>query len=648
MARRRPSPLHALAVAAALILASCKGAGGKRPDTWGKIERITGSAEIRAEYDGTSSSSGTDFRQVLLREAVSLYLHGFAYDKGFLRFLLGGTLGLAEEDILDDADGMKISPVPGYDITLEFLPSHPYPITLWTRHSEDRTLVPASAFSSFVETVNDDTGASAQLRAGTINGMLSFRRTDIATQSLDSERRELRDAYDASVRHDSGRGVRSELTLGYDDVQDKEIDQDYTVQDAAFRNTVDLRGKDDSRKASFETTLNFQDWSGSTDFENLEFSEEFLWWINPQLDSTSRYEFQRYIDLEEQRRHAFTQTFIHRLYESLVTTAGAEVSSDSASSLDILRWGPFLEFDYRKETSLGTLTLFYGLSLEREDRTGEDAVLQVVDESHVLSSSTITLLANLDILPGTVVVTDASGGTLYFEGIDYALIPQGRRLEISRLTGGSIPDGSGILVDYEYIVEGNVAFDRTENNFRVSLLLFDHLDLHAAYGTIRNHIFQGSLATPLEDVTSVLLGADLNLDHWRFTAEALDYDSTAAPYRQQRAELAYQTRLGEKTDLSASLSSMRTFFEDGEDLRITTLQARALYRPSRTLSFLFEPSFRRERGRDTDQDVLTLRFTANQEIGKLRLRLDAWFESEDTSDNLLTQTFVSFRAERRW
>ena len=54
------------------------------------------------------------------------------------------------------------------------------------------------------------------------------------------------------------------------------------------------------------------------------------------------------------------------------------------------------------------------------------------------SSTTVTLLANPNVLESSVVVTDLSNTVVYTRSIDYELFERGDRTEIARIPGGLI------------------------------------------------------------------------------------------------------------------------------------------------------------------------------------------------------------------
>jgi len=76
----------------------------------------------------------------------------------------------------------------------------------------------------------------------------------------------------------------------------------------------------------------------------------------------------------------------------------------------------------------------------------------VTDEATTFNADDIAALAH-PAKPGeTIIVTSDDGGTTYSEGTDYLVIPrdlEGRTL-LYRLSGGSIPAGATVLVDYTY------------------------------------------------------------------------------------------------------------------------------------------------------------------------------------------------------
>ncbi len=79
-------------------------------------------------------------------------------------------------------------------------------------------------------------------------------------------------------------------------------------------------------------------------------------------------------------------------------------------------------------------------------------LLTVTGERHVLSATNPPVLAQPDVIAGTIVVTDLSGSTNYHLGTDYLVLSNGNATRIGLAAGSSIPDGATISVSYQAFI----------------------------------------------------------------------------------------------------------------------------------------------------------------------------------------------------
>ncbi len=93
-------------------------------------------------------------------------------------------------------------------------------------------------------------------------------------------------------------------------------------------------------------------------------------------------------------------------------------------------------------------------SVGREFRRREGPLPQgvpVVDERHTVPVARQFTLDELDVVPGSVVVRDAGGATVYVDGVDYTLITVGRFTTVDVPPAGRIQVGDQLRISYRHL-----------------------------------------------------------------------------------------------------------------------------------------------------------------------------------------------------
>jgi hypothetical protein len=260
------------------------------------------------------------------------------------------------------------------------------------------------------------------------------------------------------------------------------------------------------------------------------------------------------------------------------------------------------------------LSLGYGVRLDRERRESTGAFLSVLDEPHTLTDG-IPVFLNQPGVDRVVSVTD-SAGIPYSETLDYLLLPLGALTEIRRVTGGRIPNGGSVLVDYTAAAPPSDAFSTLSQSGRVRLELFDRLV--ALYGRVNFVTNYGGESLVLQDVTDKIVGFE-SLWRWvRAGAEYEEYDSNLSPYRAARAFQSFAFEPTDSSTLSLDFTQSRTTYpEDGLTQRSLSFIGRLRARVASPLFFNLEGGVRRERGRGLDQDQKTARTALDFAYGQM-------------------------------
>ncbi len=628
---------------ATLVTACASRPAYQRRSGGSRLETIGGHFLAGAEMSNTRTED-TRHNAFLLRSEVGVRVAGRVYDPKFLRFSLGGLLGVTYAN----AD---FEPYPGYDVSLNFLPEHAYPITFYALQARERGVLERFGPSPIVQTDRKVFGANLGLSLPALIGALRVNRSYLETDGLNSDTLELRDSVSLGFRHTPSRRFRTRFNYvseWVDQERSEAEDQLFRLQTFLLQNTIASAPSDVLSGVDLHTNLSVFDRTGTSPYRTLTLSEDIRWFPAPELRSRTRYEFSRYEASRDSARHSLGQSFTHYLYESLTTILAGRMSRDELSDGKIRQVGGSLDLRYQKSIPIGMLILQYRGGLERQENNLESATVPVIGEEVTLSIDVVTLLSQQDVVSDSVVVSNADRTTIYDEGLDYRLIRRDRLVEIRRIPGGRILEGDTVLVDYEYQTAPDLTFDTTQHLMSVELYLVEALRLYVRKLTVDQDVVYGDPGRALQDSDDLVLGIDLALGDFRIRGEYEDSDSTYTSFSQIMAEIAYRTEIGRDATIGASVNETRTTYPDGNDLQIDTFQGIVQAKIGRRFLLHFEPAYRMERRRGANLGELNLRLGLSYRYGDWRLELDARYRSIDADARKYGDTFAIFTVARRW
>jgi hypothetical protein len=348
--------------------------------------------------------------------------------------------------------------------------------------------------------------------------------------------------------------------------------------------------------------------------------------------------------------HSASAALRHQLYESLTSAFDVHgqtySSSGGGASLDTRRYGIGLNENYTKRlANWGRLTFGYSGLLDHETQTSTGLILSIVGENHVLSDAVITYLNQPQVLLSTIQVWDASGNVLYRELLDYQVISHGTQVEIKRVVGGLIPDGSTVRVDYSAVSQPSDSYSTSDNQFQLRLDFFD--GLVGIYGRLNLQDNYGGESLVLENINDQVVGADLTWRWLRAGAEYEVYDSNLSPYRATRLFQTINYEALANTLLSLDLGqNWTTFPEPNRDLTTYHAIARIRTQVTPALAVNVEGGIRFQRGQGYDQDLGTGRAHLEYKYGKLKVQTGYEYENETYIGSLRVRNFFFFRAKR--
>lgn len=604
----------ALSLAPALCLTQSTSAqegpitfGEKRQHDWFSLYNTRAFAELQYEFN-RSSFSPSDGPSVTttehrFEETFTLESGGAIYHPNLVELDLSGTFGLYQEFIdsgsfSDNRNGTILE----YDLNATFLRKENTPLTVYARRSQETI---SRQFGPTLESDFSTYGAALDYRNPVTPMRLEVFHSEQTQSGFDELGGEFSLVQDAIVYHGEYRPSQEQVwTLDYSlsqvDQSGTGIEPDsYMISDLAVTHSLNFGERHQHNLSSAFSHLSQ---GGDLATDRLRWSERLLLRHTPDFETNYLYEYNQlgFRDTE-QTSHRGQAGFTHRLYKSLVTsgTGGVEWIDRGDGSSTFEQYAN-LRFDYTKQVPLGTLLAFVGLGWSRSDNTAQDETIVVVDELRTFNNGQPIVLAQQNLLPETVRITDASGTILYAPGIDYDVTDRGTGFEIDRTLGSSrIAPGQTVLIDYELAPLGaNVTTTNTFSiggRYNIERGPLRGLSPYARYTQQEQSIDGEGLTLIPNSYTDVLVGAEYKFwdDRMTIGAEQQWHDSDVYPYNATRFFARYAERVRNDTTVAAGLNySIIQYPEIDNTVRLLSATASATHQVSRDLFVVGSVTFR--------------------------------------------------------
>ncbi|MFQ5697001.1 MAG: hypothetical protein ACE5IL_01800 [Myxococcota bacterium] len=546
-----------------------------------RVTEVSGYTELglRAEKDRRDrNSKGSALRSSELRldQLLHLDLDGYLYHPRFVRFHGSGELHFFQTPVSGGSSVLRSvdRELASGSWILTFLEEHPYGLNVFGNVSDQD--VDASFTPTFL-LHNELFGATFHFRRGPLPFQVTYDQRSRAGTGPTSVIDEV--GTDFSVRSDYRIGESSQGGLEYRRSVDDIRQQDQIIDRSSF--SVDnVTYLDPERRRRLRGNLRFFQQVDVSRLTRLSALGGLDWRHSKRL--TSRLN----LDLEQTRIAGQRTTnwnleagARHQLYESLASDLAIYARLQDATFGSDNSFGGTLSEQYTKR--LGgwgrvNLSLIPFGQLE-QIRSSQDTA-QVVDEGQVLQDAVPAVLKQPDVLPGSIVVTDAAGLIVFQESLDYAVQIRGSQTEILRLAGGAIANLDTVLVDYEHRLPSaqDVLLSGVNGQLRVSLPLGI-----ALFGTLldqNQRKLSGDLTSKLESRNRLSSGIELNRTWMSARVEAERETSTFASFRALSQTLSLFTESGSAWRGRVSGTHRQLRYTDSDQRISRTLAAATLRR----------------------------------------------------------------------
>lgn len=501
--------------------------------------------ESSYDYRRVRSSRAGRFDQTQINEDLQVYerlglsFDGYLLDRNLLEWQGRFEIGLDQSKFREDADlgtleesdnGLLVR----YDLSLTAFREKPISISARALRSRDRI---ARRFLPSLREERNEFGVSVfgTIGSGTLDMGFDFsdlKRTGNRREIDDERRRTSRFYIDGRWQESD----RQKLRLFFDLQREESEFQGSSVDFDSRRNELRLEheltfGPDGRHR--FDTFARFNQEAGDLARDEFEIVPRLTFQHDERLQTTWRYGFYRLDqDAFGLQRHKADVQAIYRADENWRFSGDLFwLIERIENDVETTEFGGSLDVDYRRETPLGELTANLFLAADRERTLGSAGDRVVRGESHQIDTVRPVFLEQLNIELPTIVAYDANRTRIFVNGLDYFLIPVGRRVQVQRVLSGRIGPDEIVRFDYSYRVPSGSRVD----TYRVDFLI-EHafnFGLTPYYGLeFRRQFASESIGTLAlrDNMERHRFGARFEKPTWSVKAEAELFNDTNQPY----------------------------------------------------------------------------------------------------------------------
>lgn len=474
----RVSSLRTASRAGALVLGLLVLGGGLATPAGAQVRLggWTGVGEFGFSFQHQSQDAGvrqgTLFDRLYFEERLGVRNTLTIADPKFLSINFGLNLRLMQSRLevnggqKDSGDGRVV----GFDLMATAFALKPFGFTLSA--SQVETVTPVE-FAGSRQLEVSSLGLMMGLGGRMFPGTLRLRKSRVESNSdLNTFFRGIDQTRQSLTYTGSKRWQRHELStfLEYQEERDR-VAKDFSSEifTVSANHSIQLLVPD---LATLKTSIRYFSRGGALEQSSFNINQELRMRHRESLTSGLRYEF-RDIDDFLGRQTEFWRGSVwlrHTLWESLETdfrVSKEQVSSGTdRTGVDEAR----LETIYRKNLpGHGKLQTSVRLSYQETDRALSEGDELLLQETHTARFGVPSVLRRPQVIPGSVVVTDALDATIYEEDVDYEIRTIGDITELLPLPGGRITEGQAILVHYRAQVPVDQELSTFTNTIRLSV-----------------------------------------------------------------------------------------------------------------------------------------------------------------------------------
>lgn len=276
-----------------------------------------------------------------------------------------------------------------------------------------------------------------------------------------------------------GRSSKTNLLLEHQSVDDRvpDRDLDFEVDRATVSHNLSW-----GHNSYLRSGLDYYDRTGFNANKRLSINEVANIQHTDSVFSQSAYRFNSFTQSLKTTEHTGEFKLFHTLYNNLITSSHLYGSTIRSDPVDETRWRAGLEAQYNKQDLWGAdVSAGVAYSYQLTDRDSRLGLIEVVDESHVVTLGGAVILGRRFIINASIIVTSADSTLVYENGFDYTIIDLPDDLtQVQIIPGGRIEPGDTILVSYSALALPSQEFSTTFTKYNLAINLdwvrFSHYD----------------------------------------------------------------------------------------------------------------------------------------------------------------------------
>jgi len=575
---------------------------------------------------------------------------GYIWHPNFLQLQFNGEYhpGVKQENFLNIPDRAEAKTAEKFEVRSIFFSQRPLSLSLFTNYNHNFV---NREFTTDVEMFRNNYGARLSYRNSLIPVVFNYSRNEWQQREIQTGRAFLDNRHSFKAEGTLSLTSQDDHHIGYtfDDFSRDHASNGLIENEISAVNLRDVIFLDKKQQSQYSSTVWYQNQTGNQTFKRLQINENLNLKLPKNFGFNGSYQF---TDFEQAvfnyRQHSATSRLEHRLFLSLTSQIYLEYSSLDQSAFDeTMKVGGF-SFDYQKKIPIGRLNIFYEYRLRDEERQSAPQRLRVVDEPQTLTDTRAVLLNNPFVIPESIVVTDATGIVIYQENIDYILIPRGNFLEIQRIPGGQILEGSEVYVDYLAAQAASYNFEAVNHTFGTRVFLHRQLvELYYQYFEQDYQNIEGRDLSVLKFIDQNIYGSRISYGMLSLGVELDHFNSNIVPYRSSRYFLSVTGRLFKGINFTLN-GNHRNYklTQNGEKQQFSDIFGRLNYPIHYQLQLKIEGSYRFQQGRGIDLDLASLKAEVNTQYRQTRAAVGLQIYRRDFTREIINFTRVYLRIER--
>lgn len=554
---------------------------GKSRESWKgfKLERLDAALEFRYEYRNDRLSQTGQPKQTnredRYRETLDLSGEAIIGHKNLVD--ITGSIELGLEDIytknsLDGTNEHEQDILGFYDIDALILGTSLLPTNVYARRQQSQL---NRAFAGSIDETLTEAGVTTRLQSLVAPTSVGYfhREDELSGDFGRIDSRTIQDSLSLQNGLVIGPRQRLDTTVNLDRIDERQGDTFHDSYERHDVNTVHtLAFGEEGRPHDLRSSIEYYDQGGLNSQEQIRWDELLTMRHTDRLETRYSTLFQdRSVGESDQRQMRGEASIKHRLFESLVSTAGVGVQRlETTGNFTSDEYFVNGQLDYTKKVPHGRIDAALGGSYNMQQNSDRGSTVRIVDETYTYTDGFPIIIARRNIVPSSVVVTPLAGFPVYQEGLDYRLDVFPDHAEIRGIVGGAFVNGQQIRVSYDIGPEPGNDIDTRTLNFSIRYSVLDGwlkgAAIYSTYRAVRQDI---SAVDPslfaLDNLDDVLVGLEYRRGDFEGRYEYNLHDSTFDGYTLHRLQGFYHLTTGTHSGLNAEWTHEIIDFTDQND-----------------------------------------------------------------------------------